>query len=38
MSHLSHLYAEGASLYFTVITPARPGRQVAQWSAAKAAA
>lgn len=38
MSHLSHLYAEGASLYFTVITPARPGRQVAQWSAAKTAA
>ncbi len=36
--HVSHIYPTGASLYFTVLAAARPGEEVAQWSAAKRAA
>jgi alkyldihydroxyacetonephosphate synthase len=36
--HVSHLYTSGASLYFTVLALARPGGEIEQWSAAKAAA
>ncbi|MCW2498094.1 FAD-binding oxidoreductase [Jatrophihabitans sp.] len=37
LCHISHVYAAGASLYFTVLTTADPD-PVAQWGAAKAAA
>ncbi len=37
MSHISHVYETGASLYFTVIAPAAVD-PVAQWAGAKAAA
>ena len=36
--HLSHAYRDGASLYFTFLWPLARGREVAQWSALKAAA
>jgi alkyldihydroxyacetonephosphate synthase len=36
--HLSHAYADGASLYFTFIARARRGEEVAQWQAVKRAA
>jgi alkyldihydroxyacetonephosphate synthase len=36
--HISHLYPTGASLYFTVLAAADPGRELEQWSAAKHAA
>ncbi|MFI5028538.1 MAG: FAD-binding oxidoreductase, partial [Solirubrobacterales bacterium] len=36
--HLSHAYADGASLYFTFIAPASPGDEVGQWRAVKQAA
>jgi alkyldihydroxyacetonephosphate synthase len=36
--HVSHLYPTGASLYFTVLAAAEPGREVEQWAAAKRAA
>lgn len=36
--HLSHAYADGASLYFTFISRARPGEEVDQWRAVKRAA
>lgn len=36
--HLSHVYATGASLYFTVLATATPGQEVEQWLAAKKAA
>ncbi len=36
--HLSHAYADGASLYFTFLTRARRGAEIEQWRAAKAAA
>jgi len=36
--HISHLYPTGASLYFTALAPASPGREVEQWAAAKRAA
>jgi alkyldihydroxyacetonephosphate synthase len=35
MAHLSHSYADGASLYFTVLFPVEPGREVEQWAAVK---
>ncbi len=35
--HISHLYPTGASLYFTVLAHADPGREVEQWTAAKRA-
>jgi len=36
--HLSHAYADGASLYFTFIARARAGEEVEQWRAVKRAA
>jgi alkyldihydroxyacetonephosphate synthase len=36
--HLSHAYADGASLYFTFISRARRGAELEQWRAAKQAA
>ncbi|HYG95707.1 MAG TPA: FAD-binding oxidoreductase [Solirubrobacterales bacterium] len=36
--HLSHAYADGASLYFTFISRARRGEEVGQWAAVKRAA
>ena len=38
MCHLSHAYADGASLYFTFFARARPGEEIEQWRAAKTAA
>jgi alkyldihydroxyacetonephosphate synthase len=36
--HLSHAYADGASLYFTFISRARRGAEAEQWAAVKRAA
>ncbi len=36
--HLSHAYADGASLYFTFISRARRGEEIEQWRAVKRAA
>jgi alkyldihydroxyacetonephosphate synthase len=36
--HLSHAYADGASLYFTFISRARRGDELEQWAAVKRAA
>ncbi len=36
--HLSHAYADGASLYFTFISRSRPGAELEQWAAVKRAA
>jgi alkyldihydroxyacetonephosphate synthase len=36
--HLSHAYADGASLYFTFIARARHGAELEQWEAVKRAA
>ena len=36
--HLSHAYADGASLYFTFISRSRRGGEVEQWAAVKRAA
>ena len=36
--HVSHAYADGASLYFTFISRARRGEEVKQWRAVKRAA
>jgi alkyldihydroxyacetonephosphate synthase len=38
MCHVSHAYADGASLYFTFLTRARRGEELEQWRVAKAAA
>jgi alkyldihydroxyacetonephosphate synthase len=38
MCHLSHAYRDGASLYFTFLASQRPGAELEQWRAAKAAA
>jgi alkyldihydroxyacetonephosphate synthase len=38
MCHLSHAYADGASLYFTFIAARRPGAELDQWRAVKEAA
>lgn len=38
MCHVSHAYADGASLYFTFLTRARRGEEIHQWRAAKSAA
>jgi len=38
MCHLSHAYPDGASLYFTFLSRARPGEELDQWRAAKSAA
>lgn len=36
--HLSHAYRDGASLYFTFVARSRPGAEIEQWRAVKAAA
>ncbi len=36
--HLSHAYADGASLYFTFISRARHGAEIEQWRQVKKAA
>jgi alkyldihydroxyacetonephosphate synthase len=36
--HVSHVYADGASLYFTFLARARHGEEIEQWRAAKIAA
>ncbi|HET8565240.1 MAG TPA: FAD-binding oxidoreductase [Solirubrobacterales bacterium] len=36
--HLSHAYADGASLYFTFVSRARRGAELEQWAAVKRAA
>jgi alkyldihydroxyacetonephosphate synthase len=36
--HLSHAYADGASLYFTFISRARRGAEIEQWAVVKRAA
>jgi len=38
LCHLSHAYADGASLYFTFIAAARHGEEIAQWDAVKRSA
>ena len=38
MCHVSHVYRDGASLYFTFIARRRPGEEIEQWRAAKRAA
>ncbi|MFN8112487.1 MAG: FAD-binding oxidoreductase [Solirubrobacterales bacterium] len=38
MCHVSHVYRDGASLYFTFLTPARPGTEIEQWRGLKSAA
>ena len=38
MCHVSHAYADGASLYFTFISRARRGQEIEQWRQAKSAA
>jgi alkyldihydroxyacetonephosphate synthase len=38
LCHLSHAYADGASLYFTFISRSRCGEEVEQWRALKRAA
>ncbi len=38
MCHLSHAYADGASLYFTFFARARRGQELEQWREAKTAA
>jgi alkyldihydroxyacetonephosphate synthase len=38
MCHVSHVYRDGASLYFTFASPRRPGAELEQWRAVKAAA
>jgi alkyldihydroxyacetonephosphate synthase len=38
LCHVSHLYPDGASLYFTVLAAQRPGAEAEQWQAAKVAA
>ena len=37
-AHISHLYPDGASLYFTFLARRETGREIEQWRAAKAAA
>jgi alkyldihydroxyacetonephosphate synthase len=38
MCHLSHAYRDGASLYYTFLARRRPGAELEQWRAVKAAA
>lgn len=38
LCHLSHAYADGASLYFTFVARAREGQELEQWRAVKRAA
>ena len=36
--HVSHVYRDGASLYFTFLSARRPGAEIEQWHAVKGAA
>ncbi len=38
LCHLSHAYADGASLYFTFVARGHPGEEIEQWRAVKRAA
>ena len=38
MCHISHLYPDGASLYFTFLARQEEGAELEQWRAAKSAA
>jgi alkyldihydroxyacetonephosphate synthase len=38
LTHLSHVYRDGASLYFTLLAKSTRGRELAQWQAIKTAA
>jgi alkyldihydroxyacetonephosphate synthase len=38
MCHISHLYPDGASLYYTFIAPQQEGAELEQWRAVKSAA
>ncbi len=38
MCHISHLYPDGASLYYTFIAPQQAGQEMDQWRAVKTAA
>jgi alkyldihydroxyacetonephosphate synthase len=38
MCHVSHLYPDGASLYYTFIAPQQLGQEMEQWRAVKSAA
>jgi alkyldihydroxyacetonephosphate synthase len=38
LCHVSHVYPDGASLYFTFMARQRRGKEIAQWRAVKAAA
>jgi len=38
MCHVSHVYRDGASLYFTFLSAQRPGAELEQWLAVKSAA
>jgi alkyldihydroxyacetonephosphate synthase len=38
MCHVSHVYRDGASLYFTFLSPRRRGQEIEQWRAVKTAA
>jgi alkyldihydroxyacetonephosphate synthase len=38
MCHVSHVYRDGASLYFTFLARRRPGEEIDQWRAVKLAA
>jgi alkyldihydroxyacetonephosphate synthase len=38
MCHVSHVYRDGASLYFTFLAPRRAGAEIEQWRAVKEAA
>jgi alkyldihydroxyacetonephosphate synthase len=38
MCHVSHVYRDGASLYFTFFCARRPGDEIEQWRAVKSAA
>jgi alkyldihydroxyacetonephosphate synthase len=38
MCHVSHVYPDGASLYFTFFARARRGEEIEQWHEAKTAA
>ena len=38
LCHISHVYPDGASLYFSLMARALPGSELDQWRAAKAAA
>jgi alkyldihydroxyacetonephosphate synthase len=38
MCHISHLYPDGASLYYTFIAPQQEGEELQQWWAVKSAA